>query len=221
MPCAFAFSRTALPEPESRLTIMRTLTPLVIIWSAMVWNWVLSPWAFCTSESTPAVLNASSRYLRSAVSQRAEDFVSGRMTPIFGVFVFPPSVSPPPPPPLFPQPASSRAEAEKTAAATMELLRMSRPFLTRHHCVRPSRSHPTMGVRTMLRATTYWRSERRHNVIGSRVWGRNDHDHVTEVPISGHLSMSDRATNPEPVVPDSPAAPPGWVNGSGHDREAS
>src|SRR3954447_13306206 len=181
MPCVLAFSRTALPEPESRLTIMRTLTPLVIIWSAMVWNWVLSPWAFCTSASTPAASNASSRYFRSAVSQRAEDLVSGRMTPIFGVFVFPPPVSSPPGP-LFAQPASSRAEAEKTAAATMELLRMSRPFLTRHHCVRPSRSQPTMGVRTMLRATTYWRGERGHNVIGSRVWGRNDHDRVTGGP---------------------------------------
>src|SRR4051795_4298488 len=163
MPACLALSSTALPVPLSRLTIMRTLTPLVIIWSAMVWNWVLSPWAFCTSASTPAALNASSRYLRSAVSQRADDLVSGRMTPIFPALVLPPLVESPPPPPLFEQPASSRAEAEKTAATTMELLRMSRPFLTRHHCVRPSRSQPTMGVRTMLRATTYWRGERGHN----------------------------------------------------------
>ena len=77
---------TALPVPESRLTIMRTVAPLVIIWSAMVWNWVLSPWAFWMSYWTPAALNASSRYLRSAVSHRTEDALSGRMTPIFGVF---------------------------------------------------------------------------------------------------------------------------------------
>ena len=43
MPAVFAFWSTAEPVPESRLTIMRTVTPLVIIWSAMVWNAALSP----------------------------------------------------------------------------------------------------------------------------------------------------------------------------------
>src|SRR3954447_9733706 len=50
------------------------------------------------SESTPAALNASPRYLRSAVSQRADDAASGRITPtlalLAGVLVAPP------PPPL-------------------------------------------------------------------------------------------------------------------------
>jgi hypothetical protein len=49
MPWAFALSSTAFPEPESRLTIISTFTPLVIIWSAIVWNWVLSPCAFWMS----------------------------------------------------------------------------------------------------------------------------------------------------------------------------
>src|SRR5690606_1292631 len=49
---------------------------------AIVWNWFLSPWAFWMSNSTPAAWNASVRYLRSAVSHRAEDLLSGRMTPI-------------------------------------------------------------------------------------------------------------------------------------------
>src|SRR4051794_14066947 len=34
------------------------------------------------SNCTPAALKASPRYLRSAVSQRTDDFESGRMTPI-------------------------------------------------------------------------------------------------------------------------------------------
>ena len=48
-PWALALSSTALPVPLSRLTIIRTVAPLVIIWSAMVWNWVLSPCAFWMS----------------------------------------------------------------------------------------------------------------------------------------------------------------------------
>src|SRR5258705_11624008 len=91
-PCAFALSSTALPVPESRFTIISTVAPLVIIWSAMVWNAVLSFCAFWMSYCTPAVLNAASRYLRSAVSQRAEDALSGRITPIFGVLVAAPGV---------------------------------------------------------------------------------------------------------------------------------
>src|SRR5437016_4244429 len=89
MPAVLALSSTALPVPLSRLTIIRTLTPFVIIWSAMVWNDVLSPCAFWMSYWRPAALNASLRYLRSFVSQRAEDLLSGRMTPIFAVFAAP------------------------------------------------------------------------------------------------------------------------------------
>src|SRR5690348_9323876 len=86
MPAAFALSSTALPVPESRLTIMSTVTPLVIIWSAMVWNAALSPCAFWMLYCTPAALKAASRYGRSAVSHRTDDLLSGRMTPILGVF---------------------------------------------------------------------------------------------------------------------------------------
>jgi hypothetical protein len=78
-------SSTALPVPESRLTITRTLTPLEIMPSAMVWNCVLSPCAFWMSAVTPAASNASLRYLASAVAQRAELLVSGRMTPTLPV----------------------------------------------------------------------------------------------------------------------------------------
>src|SRR4029450_1624070 len=92
-PCDLALSRTALPVPESRLTIISTLAPPVIIWSAIVWNWVLSPWAFWMSYWTPAALKACSRSGLSAVSQRAEDLVSGRMTPILGVLP-PPAAGP-------------------------------------------------------------------------------------------------------------------------------
>src|SRR3954454_9140979 len=81
MPAFLALSSTALPVPESRLTIMRALTPLEIMPSAMVWNWVLSPCAFWMSAWTPAASNASLRYLASAVAHRAELLVSGRMTP--------------------------------------------------------------------------------------------------------------------------------------------
>ena len=80
-PCAAAFSATAEPVPESRLTITSTETPAASMPSAMVWNLALSPLAFWMSYSTPAPLKASSRKGRSAVSQRAEDAVSGRITP--------------------------------------------------------------------------------------------------------------------------------------------
>lgn len=86
-PCDLALSSTALPVPESRLTIIRAVTPLVIICSAMVWKAVLSFWAFWMSYWTLAALNASSRKRRSAVSQRGEDLLSGRITPILGVFL--------------------------------------------------------------------------------------------------------------------------------------
>src|SRR3954447_4790530 len=89
----------AAPHGLSRLTIISTLAPLVIIWSAMVAILVLSPSAFWMSYWTPAALKASSRYLRSAVSQRTDDFESGRITPILPVAAPPPAaavVAPPP-----------------------------------------------------------------------------------------------------------------------------
>src|SRR5262245_106135 len=123
MPAAFALSSTALPVPESRLTIIRTVTPPVIIWSAMVWNAALSPWAFWMSYWTPAFLNAASRYGRSAVSQRTDDLLSGRMTPILGVFaagVLLPPVLQADRPPIARRP---------TAANVRMPLRIADPFL--------------------------------------------------------------------------------------------
>src|SRR5439155_7512193 len=55
--------------------------------SAIVWNAFLSPWAFSMSYLTPAALNAAVRFGLSAVSQRCEDLVSGRITPTYGAFV--------------------------------------------------------------------------------------------------------------------------------------
>src|SRR5690349_20186124 len=47
-----------------------------------------SPWSLPTAmlSCTPAALKAASRYGRSAVSHRTDDLMSGRMTPILGVF---------------------------------------------------------------------------------------------------------------------------------------
>src|SRR5664279_1332208 len=84
-PCDLALVSMAAPESLSRLTIASTVAPLAIIWSAMVAMAALSPLAFWMSNSTPAFLKAASRLGRSWVSQRAEDLVSGRMTPILPV----------------------------------------------------------------------------------------------------------------------------------------
>src|SRR5215211_1526466 len=141
-PCDLALSSTALPVPESRLVIISTLAPLVIIWSAIVWNWVLSPWAFWMSYWTPAALNASSRSGLSAVSQRAEDLVSGRMTPTLGVLPPPP---PPPPPPLSsspPQAARMSVSAATAAIRPRNLLCMTRPFRRGSHLCRARRCPP-------------------------------------------------------------------------------
>ena len=124
-PCDLALSSTALPVPESRLTIIRTLTPLVIIWSAMVWNAVLSFCAFWMSDSTPAASNAALRYLRSAPSQRAEDLLSGRITPIFGFLALEPPASSEEPP-LSPQAAMLPVARRPTAAKVRKPLRMCR-----------------------------------------------------------------------------------------------
>src|SRR3954447_15640479 len=124
-PWDLAFASIAAPEPESRLTSSRTLAPLVMACSACC-CWVdLSPWAFWISTGTPAALNAWVRSGRSAVSQRTEDFVSGRRTATL-------SADPllllellllllPPPPPLSLPPQAARAnesEHRPTASAS-------------------------------------------------------------------------------------------------------
>src|ERR1044072_596013 len=81
MPASVAFFRHAAPESGSRLTIMRTLTPSLIIESQIVPNLLVSPPAFWMSDSTPAASNALVRLGRSLFSQRGEVVASGRMTP--------------------------------------------------------------------------------------------------------------------------------------------
>src|SRR3954471_70391 len=83
-PWDLALFSTALPLPESRSTMTRTVTPSLSICSPMVWNWFLSPWAFWMSYFRPLALNAASREGRSWLSQRTEDLLSGRITPMNG-----------------------------------------------------------------------------------------------------------------------------------------
>src|SRR5690242_20985805 len=83
MPAAAAFLRQAAPELESRLTIIRTLTPSLIIESQIVPNLVVSPPAFWMSEPMPASSKAFFRLGRSLPSQRGEVVASGRITPTF------------------------------------------------------------------------------------------------------------------------------------------
>src|SRR3954452_19271516 len=72
----------AAPEPGSRSTSRMTLAPLVSAWSAWL-RWVLgSPCALTMVCGIPAALKAWSRYLRSWVSQRTDDCVSGSSTAI-------------------------------------------------------------------------------------------------------------------------------------------
>src|ERR687886_880882 len=81
MPAALAFLMTAEPESGSRSTMSRALTPSLIMPSAMLWNLLTSPPAFWMSEPMPAASNACLSSGRSAVSHRAEEAESGRMTP--------------------------------------------------------------------------------------------------------------------------------------------
>src|SRR5947207_2392294 len=90
------------------------------------------------SNCTPAALKASPRYLRSAVSQRTDDFESGRMTPILPLTAPPAAVVAAPAvvaPPLLllllspPQAASVKVKAVATAVNPMTDLRIPRSFL--------------------------------------------------------------------------------------------
>src|SRR3954447_25166233 len=81
-PWFLAFLMPAAADGLSRLTISSTVAPPLSIWSAIVANFALSPLAFWMSDLIPAAVKASPRNLRSAVSHRAEDAVSGRITPI-------------------------------------------------------------------------------------------------------------------------------------------
>src|SRR5665647_488523 len=93
IPAAAAFLRHAPPESESRLTIMMTATPSLIMASQIVPNLALSPPAFWMSDLRPASVNALVRLGRSLASQRGEVVASGRITPTvlaFAVLLLPP-----------------------------------------------------------------------------------------------------------------------------------
>src|SRR5688500_14357709 len=117
MPWSCAFLITVAADGLSRLTIISTDAPALIIWSAIVANFALSPFASWMTDSTPAASNASPRYLRSAVSQRAEDAASGRITPTLPAASS--AAAPPPPPPPSssspPQPATASIAAAAAA----------------------------------------------------------------------------------------------------------
>ena len=124
MPAWLALSITAAPVSESRLTISSTLTPVVIMPSAMVWNLALSPSAFWMSASTPAFAKASPRNWRSAVSQRADDAVSGRITPTFPFAAEGLALSAVSAVSSLPHPTSARAHALITASDLRYLVDM-------------------------------------------------------------------------------------------------
>src|SRR4029453_15385162 len=183
MPTAEAFLMTAAPVSLSRLVISRTLTPELIIPSGMVWNFALSPCAFWTSYSTPASLNAFSRNGRSAVSQRAEEAVSGRITPILPAEAL---AVPPPPLPLSPESSSPQAlrvstPATPTASTATNCLRMrSGPFRADRRCAgrrasghrdsrgpdpTPASPCPVHGDADMLGRATYLRRTGANSIL--------------------------------------------------------
>src|SRR3954451_21040930 len=89
-PRLWAVLMIAAPEPGSRSTSRMTLAPLVSAWSAWLRCVLGSPWALTMVCGMPAALNAWSRYRRSCVSQRTDDWVSGSSTAILPLFELPP-----------------------------------------------------------------------------------------------------------------------------------
>ena len=81
MPASAAFFRQAAPDSESRLTIISTWTPLLIMPSQIVPNLATSPSAFWMSDSMPASSKACCSDGRSLASHRGEVVESGRITP--------------------------------------------------------------------------------------------------------------------------------------------
>src|SRR4051812_40017043 len=115
MPAAAAFFRQAPPESESRLTIISTWTPPLIMLSQMVPNLALSPPAFWMSDSIPASSKAFWRRGGSLAPHRGGGVASGRIPP-----TLPADFEPPPPPPL-PPPSSElppHADAVSASVAT-------------------------------------------------------------------------------------------------------
>ena len=92
---------------------------------------VLSPSAFWMSNCTPAALNASPRYVRSAVSQRTDDFESGRITPTLPVTAPPVVVAAPPAAAVVAAAAAVVAAAAAVVAPPLLLLLLSLPHRQR------------------------------------------------------------------------------------------
>src|SRR6266566_6344480 len=92
MPLPVASFSIAAPEPESRLTIVRTLTPSFSMLSAMVFIFAESPPAFWMSQLRLTFLHSAAIACGSELTQRAEDCVSGMMKPTFAPL---PSGAPP------------------------------------------------------------------------------------------------------------------------------
>src|SRR5690349_12965292 len=104
---------------------MRTFTPSLIMPSQSVWNFVTLPLAFWMSAPTPADLKAAVRYGRSLFSQRAEDSVSGRMTPTWTPVAAAELVDEEfESPPLDPQAVRSRVLVATTAPSAIQRLFM-------------------------------------------------------------------------------------------------
>jgi len=158
-PCEAAFSSMALPESESRLTIARTVTPDAIMLSAICVILSASPSAFWMSESTPAASNAAFSAGRSAVSQRTEDSVSGRMTPTLPLAGFDEFESLPELSSLLPQ-ALSDSAAPRAPTRTKLCIRFTRTASLRGGARRASTDSPPGGALEsrwgrLLSAATY------------------------------------------------------------------
>src|SRR4051812_38599755 len=82
------------PDAASRSTIMSTLTPPDSIWRAMVCIFDAEPPAFWMLQLRLYFVQSALSAVGSAVTQRGEDVVSGRMMPTFAPL---PSMAPPPP----------------------------------------------------------------------------------------------------------------------------
>ncbi len=167
MPAAAAFFRQAPPESESRLTIIRTWTPSLIMLSQIVPNLALSPPAFWMSDSMPASSKAFFRLGRSLASQRGDVVASGRITPdLLGA----PHRSRRRRPPSLPLSELPHARAERpasrpTAASDvqprtpasshcLDLSASGRGGVTSHHdvCCAPQHSPPTRPLDKAPRA---------------------------------------------------------------------
>src|SRR4051794_22961279 len=81
MPLLCASCSIAAPEAESRLVIMRTLMPLLSMLSAMVFILPASFCAFWMSQLRLTLAHSAFIASGSEVTQRCEDWVSGRMMP--------------------------------------------------------------------------------------------------------------------------------------------